>query len=173
MIPPLILRDSSAPLHLSFSSSLLFSRLFLSLSLSLSLSLHICSSLSSDLCSCFHLNHRLKNLRVRTNQRTDVVMAKEEGIWFLMVDWTLVTDVYSAVEKGIYRKRKMESEAIPEHLIKLFPVAQPEAFDLIRLTEAQQQKTALKDLKPEQLEKFSKLEEWRQELKALEDKEEA
>ncbi|KAJ4879168.1 partner of Y14-MAGO [Raphanus sativus] len=43
----------------------------------------------------------------------------------------------------------------------------------IRLTEAQQQKTAPKDLKPEQLEKFSKLEEWRQELKALEDKEEA
>ncbi|KAF8062606.1 hypothetical protein N665_1196s0012 [Sinapis alba] len=41
----------------------------------------------------------------------------------------------------------------------------------IRLTEAQQQKTAPQDLKPEQLEKFSKLEEWRQELKALEDKE--
>ncbi|KAL0794500.1 hypothetical protein Bca101_065877 [Brassica carinata] len=41
----------------------------------------------------------------------------------------------------------------------------------IRLTEAQQQKTAPKDLKPEQLEKFSKLEEWKQELKALEDKE--
>ncbi|XP_010458536.1 PREDICTED: partner of Y14 and mago [Camelina sativa] len=41
----------------------------------------------------------------------------------------------------------------------------------IRLTEAQQQKTAPRDLKPEQLEKFSKLEEWRQELKALEDKE--
>ncbi|CAA7060795.1 unnamed protein product [Microthlaspi erraticum] len=40
----------------------------------------------------------------------------------------------------------------------------------IRLTEAQQQKTAPRDLKPEQLEKFSKLEEWRQELKALEDK---
>ncbi|KAG2320044.1 hypothetical protein Bca52824_013257 [Brassica carinata] len=35
----------------------------------------------------------------------------------------------------------------------------------IRQTEAPQ------DLKPEQLEKFSKLEEWRQELKALEDKE--
>ncbi|CAH8251934.1 unnamed protein product [Arabidopsis lyrata] len=41
----------------------------------------------------------------------------------------------------------------------------------IRLTEAQQQKTASQDLNPEQLEKFSKLEEWRQELKALEDKE--
>ncbi|KAJ4915433.1 partner of Y14-MAGO [Raphanus sativus] len=41
----------------------------------------------------------------------------------------------------------------------------------IRLTEAQQQKTDPKDLKPEQLEKFSKLEEWKQELKALEDKE--
>ncbi|KAL1222895.1 Partner of Y14 and mago [Cardamine amara subsp. amara] len=41
----------------------------------------------------------------------------------------------------------------------------------IRLTEAQQQKTAPQDLKPEQLEKFSKLEEWRQELKTLEDKE--
>ncbi|KAG2320045.1 hypothetical protein Bca52824_013258 [Brassica carinata] len=41
----------------------------------------------------------------------------------------------------------------------------------IRLTEAQQQKTAPQDLKPEQLEKFSKLEEWRQELKALEVKE--
>ena len=40
----------------------------------------------------------------------------------------------------------------------------------IRLTEAQQQKTASRDLNPEQLEKFSKLEEWRQELKALEDK---
>ncbi|KAJ4915444.1 partner of Y14-MAGO [Raphanus sativus] len=41
----------------------------------------------------------------------------------------------------------------------------------IRLTEAQQQKTDPKDLKPEQLEKFSKLEEWKQELEALEDKE--
>ncbi|KAG7591299.1 WIBG Mago-binding [Arabidopsis thaliana x Arabidopsis arenosa] len=41
----------------------------------------------------------------------------------------------------------------------------------IRLTEAQQQKTASRDLNLEQLEKFSKLEEWRQELKALEDKE--
>uniref|UniRef100_A0A1J3EW02 Partner of Y14 and mago n=1 Tax=Noccaea caerulescens TaxID=107243 RepID=A0A1J3EW02_NOCCA len=40
----------------------------------------------------------------------------------------------------------------------------------IRLTEAQQQKTAPRDLKPEQLEKFSKLEDWRQELKTLEDK---
>ncbi|CAN8311994.1 unnamed protein product [Cochlearia groenlandica] len=40
----------------------------------------------------------------------------------------------------------------------------------IRLTEAQQQKTAPRDWKPEQLEKFSKMEEWRQELKALEDK---
>ncbi|ESQ35712.1 hypothetical protein EUTSA_v10008698mg [Eutrema salsugineum] len=41
----------------------------------------------------------------------------------------------------------------------------------IRLTEAQQQKTAPRDLTPEQLEKFSKLEEWKEELKALEDKE--
>ncbi|KAL7119504.1 hypothetical protein ACP275_02G066800 [Erythranthe tilingii] len=40
----------------------------------------------------------------------------------------------------------------------------------IRLTEAQQQKTAEKDLKPEQLEKVAKLESWRNELKLLEDK---
>lgn len=40
----------------------------------------------------------------------------------------------------------------------------------IRLTEAQQQKTDEKDMKPEQLEKMAKLESWRNELKLLEDK---
>ncbi|KAL2460486.1 partner of Y14-MAGO [Abeliophyllum distichum] len=40
----------------------------------------------------------------------------------------------------------------------------------IRLTEAQQQKTVEKDMKPEQLEKVAKLEGWRNELKLLEDK---
>lgn len=40
----------------------------------------------------------------------------------------------------------------------------------IRLTEAQQQKTAEKAMNPEQLEKVSKLEGWRKELKLLEDK---
>ncbi|KAL6517693.1 hypothetical protein OROMI_033394 [Orobanche minor] len=40
----------------------------------------------------------------------------------------------------------------------------------IRLTEAHQQKTPETDLKPEQLEKLTKLEGWRNELKLLEDK---
>nr|GLL45587.1 partner of Y14 and mago-like [Ipomoea trifida]GMD82952.1 partner of Y14 and mago [Ipomoea batatas]GME08978.1 partner of Y14 and mago [Ipomoea batatas] len=40
----------------------------------------------------------------------------------------------------------------------------------IRLTEAQQQKTDIKDMKPEQLEKVAKLEGWHNELKLLEDK---
>ncbi|CAL0306526.1 unnamed protein product [Lupinus luteus] len=40
----------------------------------------------------------------------------------------------------------------------------------IRLTEELQQKTAEKDLKPEQLDKLAKLEDWRNELKVLEDK---
>ncbi|GMN59036.1 hypothetical protein TIFTF001_028123 [Ficus carica] len=40
----------------------------------------------------------------------------------------------------------------------------------IRLTEAQKQKTPGQDMKPEQLEKFSKLDGWRQELKLLEDR---
>ncbi|XP_061337211.1 partner of Y14 and mago isoform X1 [Gastrolobium bilobum] len=40
----------------------------------------------------------------------------------------------------------------------------------IRLTEALQQKTAGQDMKPEQLEKLAKLEDWRKELKLLEDK---
>ncbi|XP_019171605.1 PREDICTED: partner of Y14 and mago-like [Ipomoea nil] len=40
----------------------------------------------------------------------------------------------------------------------------------IRLTEAQQQKTKEKDMKPEQLEKVAKLEDWHKELKLLEDK---
>ncbi|KAJ8572581.1 hypothetical protein K7X08_009092 [Anisodus acutangulus] len=40
----------------------------------------------------------------------------------------------------------------------------------IRLTEAQQQKTEEKYMKPEQLEKVAKLESWRKELKLLEDK---
>ncbi|PON40370.1 WIBG family [Trema orientale] len=40
----------------------------------------------------------------------------------------------------------------------------------IRLTEAQKQKTAQQDMKPEQLDKFTKLEGWRQELKLLEDR---
>lgn len=39
----------------------------------------------------------------------------------------------------------------------------------IRLTEGQQQKTG-NDLKPEQQEKVAKLEDWRKELKLLEDK---
>ncbi|CAF2062755.1 unnamed protein product [Brassica oleracea var. botrytis] len=57
---------------------------------------------SRDLMS-LHPHYRccrwLKNRRVKTNQWSDVVMAEEEGIRFLMVD--LVTDVYSAVERGI------------------------------------------------------------------------
>ncbi|KAF4376262.1 hypothetical protein F8388_018931 [Cannabis sativa] len=40
----------------------------------------------------------------------------------------------------------------------------------IRLTEAQKQKIAEQDMKPEQLDKFSKLEGWCQELKLLEDR---
>lgn len=40
----------------------------------------------------------------------------------------------------------------------------------IRLTEALQEKTAEQDLKPEQLEKLAKLEDWRKELKQLENK---
>ncbi|KAJ6711390.1 PYM PROTEIN [Salix purpurea] len=40
----------------------------------------------------------------------------------------------------------------------------------IRLAEAQQQKTPSKDMNPEQLEKLTKLESWRQELKLLEGK---
>ncbi|KAK6121299.1 hypothetical protein DH2020_044950 [Rehmannia glutinosa] len=40
----------------------------------------------------------------------------------------------------------------------------------IRLTEAQQQKNAGKDTKPDQLDKVTKLEGWRNELKLLEDK---
>ncbi|KAA8545539.1 hypothetical protein F0562_020323 [Nyssa sinensis] len=40
----------------------------------------------------------------------------------------------------------------------------------IRLTEAQQQKTVQKDMKPEQLDKVAKLEGWRKELKLVEDK---
>ncbi|XP_021910069.1 partner of Y14 and mago [Carica papaya] len=40
----------------------------------------------------------------------------------------------------------------------------------IRLAEVQQQKTSVQDMKPEQLEKFSKFESWRQELKLLEEK---
>lgn len=43
-------------------------------------------------------------------------------------------------------------------------------FSQIRLTEAQQQKTDIKDMKPEQLEKVAKLEGWHNELKLLEDK---
>ncbi|KAI4299030.1 hypothetical protein L6164_032525 [Bauhinia variegata] len=39
----------------------------------------------------------------------------------------------------------------------------------IRLTEALQQKTPVQDMKPEQLDKLAKLEDWRKELKLLED----
>ncbi|KAL8540682.1 hypothetical protein ACS0TY_002061 [Phlomoides rotata] len=39
----------------------------------------------------------------------------------------------------------------------------------IRLTEAQQQKTVVEEMKPEQLEKVAKLQGWRNELKHLED----
>ncbi|KAG6735725.1 hypothetical protein POTOM_061623 [Populus tomentosa] len=40
----------------------------------------------------------------------------------------------------------------------------------IRLAEAQQQKTMSQEMKPEQMEKMTKLEGWRQELKLLEGK---
>lgn len=40
----------------------------------------------------------------------------------------------------------------------------------IRLAEAQVQKSGEKEMKPEQLEKLSKIEGWRQDLKLLEDK---
>lgn len=40
----------------------------------------------------------------------------------------------------------------------------------IRLTEAQLQKTTQEDMKPEQLEKWTKLEGWHKELQLLEDK---
>ncbi|KAL4654716.1 hypothetical protein ACB092_01G400300 [Castanea dentata] len=40
----------------------------------------------------------------------------------------------------------------------------------IRLTEAQLQKTTQEDMKPEQLEKLTKLEGWHKELQLLEDK---
>lgn len=40
----------------------------------------------------------------------------------------------------------------------------------IRLTEAQQQKTQPQDMKPEQLDKMRKLDDWHKELKLLEDK---
>ncbi|CAK7357009.1 unnamed protein product [Dovyalis caffra] len=43
-------------------------------------------------------------------------------------------------------------------------------FIEIRLAEAQQQKTPTQDMNPEQLEKLTKLDGWRQELKLLEDK---
>lgn len=39
----------------------------------------------------------------------------------------------------------------------------------IRLTEALQQKTSQQNMQPEQLDKLSKLEDWRKELKLLED----
>ena len=40
----------------------------------------------------------------------------------------------------------------------------------IRLTESLQQNTAKQDMKPEQLDKLAKLEDWRKELKLLDDK---
>ncbi|GMP39205.1 hypothetical protein CsSME_00010139 [Camellia sinensis var. sinensis] len=55
----------------------------------------------------------------------------------------------------------------------LFPTVQ-QLYNLynfvIRLAEAQQQKTVEQDMKPEQLEKMAKLEGWRKELKLLEDR---
>jgi len=38
---------------------------------------------------------------------------------------------FTAGESDIQKKRKMESVAIPEHLIKLLPVAEPGIFDLV------------------------------------------
>lgn len=43
-------------------------------------------------------------------------------------------------------------------------------YSQIRLTEAQKQKTVQEEMKPEQLDKLAKLEDWRKELKLLEDK---
>ncbi|KAG5415117.1 hypothetical protein IGI04_002684 [Brassica rapa subsp. trilocularis] len=86
-MPSLLYRDSSAPLRLSFSASLLFSDSLHSTSV---FSLSSDSTLARSLLMSLHLHYRLcqllKNRRVETNQWSDVVMTEEEGIQFLMVD---------------------------------------------------------------------------------------
>ncbi|CAF2101199.1 unnamed protein product [Brassica napus] len=88
VMPSLLYRDSSAPLRLSFSASLLFSDSLHSTSVFFSLSSD--STLARSLLMSLHLHYRLcqllKNRRVETNQWSDVVMTEEEGIQFLMVD---------------------------------------------------------------------------------------
>ncbi|KAH1050952.1 hypothetical protein AAZX31_08G125800 [Glycine max] len=75
---------------------------------------------------------------------------------------------------------KQESlEALTSQVNRLAVQDSPQAQDIdkriralkkkIRLTEALEQKSAEQDLKPEQLEKLAKLEDWRRELKLLED----
>ncbi|KAG5375089.1 hypothetical protein IGI04_039685 [Brassica rapa subsp. trilocularis] len=84
-MPSLLYRDSSAPLRLSFSASLLFSDSLHSTSV---FSLSSDSTLARSLLMSLHLHYRLcqllKNRRVETNQWSDVVMTEEEGIQFLM-----------------------------------------------------------------------------------------
>ncbi|RZB96635.1 partner of Y14 and mago-like [Glycine soja] len=75
---------------------------------------------------------------------------------------------------------KQESlEALTSQVNRLAVQDSPQAQDIdkriralkkkIRLSEALEQKSAEQDLKPEQLEKLAKLEDWRRELKLLED----
>ncbi|KHN48107.1 Partner of Y14 and mago [Glycine soja] len=75
---------------------------------------------------------------------------------------------------------KQESlEALTSQVNRLALQDSPQAQDIdkriralkkkIRLSEALEQKSAEQDLKPEQLEKLAKLEDWRRELKLLED----
>ncbi|KAL0348267.1 UNVERIFIED_CONTAM: Partner of Y14 and mago [Sesamum angustifolium] len=61
----------------------------------------------------------------------------------------------------------LSGNASLRHLLQVQPSVQ---LQRIRMTEAQKQSSAEKDMKPEQLEKVAKLEGWQNELKLLEDK---
>ncbi|KAH0906195.1 hypothetical protein HID58_038022 [Brassica napus] len=135
MMPPLLLRDSSSPLQLL---RLYSSRLSLSLSTSVLLFPRISAPcLSTIRRSLLSLNNR----SVKTNQRIDTVWrsreecgGREERLYGGLPPsnrqiW--VCDLKMIGESDIQKKWKMESVAIPEHLIKLLPVAEPGIFDLV------------------------------------------
>ncbi|KAH0906189.1 LOW QUALITY PROTEIN: hypothetical protein HID58_038016 [Brassica napus] len=151
VMPPLLLRDSSAPLQLLrlYSSHLSLSRFPRLFFYSLGSLLHV-SLPSGDLFSCISIS-------TTTNQRIDTVWRSREEcggreerlygglppsnrqIWVCdlkMMGWKntmmkWMERICHERESDIQKKWKMESVAIPEHLIKLLPVADLGIFDLV------------------------------------------
>ncbi|KAG5375261.1 hypothetical protein IGI04_039857 [Brassica rapa subsp. trilocularis] len=134
-MPPLLLRDSSAPLRLL---RLYSSRLSLSLSTSVLLfpwiSAPCLSTIRRSLLMSLHLHYRFYQLMCEDEPEDRYGVEEQRGVWRKRGEaLKLLMNIISIFvgESDIQKNWKMESVAIPEQLIKLLPVAEPGIFDLV------------------------------------------